>query len=177
MKNNMKKLSRLFFALLMALTVFSTGAQAAHAAVSIYAQDGAYYTAYGPSQYWYSVSNEGYCYDSGTCSPTTMKYTWSGCGDPVNYAVWYNGAGPSGWATHDAYIPGTNATNPGAPYLLGYNSGSQYHFTINQNSYYDAWVRTDPSDPWWYNIGNVWLDDNPCNGTSKIGFDEQKVAD
>ncbi|RJR14685.1 hypothetical protein C4579_04690 [Candidatus Microgenomates bacterium] len=172
----MKKLSKMLFGLLVGVFMMTTGAQAAHAAVSIYANDGGYYTAYGPGQYWYQVNNEGYCYDSGSCSPTTMKYTYSGC-SLSNYAKWDNGVGPNGWATHDTYIPGTNAVNTAAPYLLSYNTASQYHFSINQNSYYDAWVRTDPSDPWWYKIGNVWLDDNPCNGTSKIGFDEMKIAD
>src|SRR3989344_2373844 len=154
----MKKLSKMLFGLLVGVFMMTTGAQAAHAAVTIYANDG------------------GYCYDSGSCSPTHMKYSYSGC-SLSNYAKWNNGAGPNGWATHDTYIPGTNAVNTAAPYLLSYNTASQYHFSINQNSYYDAWVRTDPSDPWWYNIGNVWLDDNPCNGTSKIGFDEMKIAD
>lgn len=176
----MKKLFKIknaLFGLLMALFVFTTGAQVAHAAVSIYSNNGSYYTAYGPGQYWYNVDNEGYCGNGGgSCSPNNMKYTFSGC-SLSNYAVWTNGSGPNGWATHDTYIPGTNAINGGAPYLLGYNSGSQYHFSINQNAYYDTFVRTDPADPWWYNIGNIWLDDNPCNGTSKIGFDEMKVAD
>ncbi|MCB9813762.1 MAG: hypothetical protein H6772_05185 [Pseudomonadales bacterium] len=171
----MKNLGKTLLGLVVGVFMLATGASAAHAQVYIYANNGSYYDEYGPGAYWYQVNNEGYCYDSGSCSPTYMKYTWSGC-SLSNYARWRNDAGSVNWATHDTYIPGTNATNGAAPYTLTYNTASQYHFSINQNAYYDSWVRTDPSDPWWYGIVNIWLDDNPCNGTSKIGFDEMKVS-
>lgn len=170
----LKTLSKTLFGLLVAVMFFTVGAQAANAQVYIYANGGGYYTRYGPSQYWWTVNNEGYCYDSGSCNPKNMEYTWSGC-SLSNYAKWDN-IDYTSWGVHDVYIPGTNATNTAAPYLLTYNGGSSYNFSINQSVYYDSWVRTDPSDPWWYWINNTWLDDNPCNGTSKIGFDEIKIT-
>jgi hypothetical protein len=76
----MKKLSKVLVGFLAVVGLFTVGASAVHAQVYVFANNGAYYTAYGPSQYWYNVNNEGYCGNGGgSCSPNNMKYTYSGC--------------------------------------------------------------------------------------------------
>lgn len=143
----------------------------------IYANGGGYYTRYGPSERWNTTNGEGFCgHISSSCSPNKMEYVLSTCPSTVNYAKWDN-IDAAQWAIHYVFIPRVHATSQGAPYTLTYNGASSYHFTINQNAYYDQWVMTDPNDPWWYDIRNTWLDDSSCEqGQTQIGFDEIMIA-
>ena len=142
----------------------------------IYVSSGGYYYPHGPTGYWHTVTGEGFCgHISSSCSPNSMVYTTPACPNAVNYAEWDN-IDSAQWATHDVFIPRVHATSTIAPYLLTYNGASSFPFTINQNAYYDAWVRTDPADPNWYDIRNTWLDDNTCESSSiQIGFDEIRI--
>ncbi len=178
MKKKMNKPFKTLFMLVVVAVTLLSGVSVALAlsGTYVYANGGSYYTRYGPSGNWYTTSNEGFCgHISSDCSPNNMEYTYPSCPSSVNYAQWDN-IDAAQWATHDVFIPRVNATTGAAPYTLTYNGASAYHFTINQNAYYDQWVRTDPSDPWWYDIRNTWLDDSTCEGGSpKIGFDEIRI--
>ena len=173
----LKKLLKPIFGMLLALIMLSTGAKAALATTYIYANNqGGVYTEYGDGQYWYTHNNEGYCgHIDGSCSPTYMKYTYSGC-TLSNYAVWDN-PDWNNWEMHDVFVPRVDATTRNAPYTLTYYQWWSFGWGVDQYSYYDNWVRTTPGDPWWLEIRNTWLDDNPCEGGSpKIGFDEIKIT-
>lgn len=84
---------------------------------------------YGPAQYW-STGNAGY---GGT---VTWTYT-----DTVlaNSAQWKPSLLGAGYYTVYAYVPSNYATAQQAKYRV-YANGGNYYFTVNQNSYSNAWV-------------------------------------
>jgi hypothetical protein len=55
----------------------------------VYSNGGNYWHQYGPSQYWYYVSGQGWCGKYSTCTPAYMQYTWAG-NTLSNYAKWDN---------------------------------------------------------------------------------------
>lgn len=138
-----------------------------------YASSGSYYYEYGPTQYWHTTTNAGYCgHISSSCSPNSMRWTYNNGCFPSNYAKWDNiDSAQNG--IHKVFIPGVNATTNGAPYTLTYNVANTYTFSINQNAYYDVWIQTGT----FYDIRNTWLDDNTCESdlTKKVGFDEVRI--
>ena len=139
--------------------------------VYIYANNGSYYTAYGPAANWGTINSQGYCGKYGSCSPAYMSYTWSGCGSPVNYALWdnINSAQNGVW---NSFVPSTHAGTTAAPYTLTYNGGSSHSFSINQAAYSDQWV----GNLNYFDINNTWLDDNTCPyPIATIGFDEIEI--
>ena len=139
-----------------------------------YANHCSYYTAYGPSSYWYKVNSEGYCgHISSSCSPNYMKYTYSaGCSSAVNYAKWDN-TNSAQYGTEKIFVPEVHATSTAAPYTISYGGASSYDYTLNQLAYSDVWVTTTRL----YDIRLTWLEDNSCEGSStEIGFDEIRIS-
>ena len=137
-----------------------------------YASSGSYYSEYGPTSYWHTATNAGYCgHISSSCSPNSMRWTYSNGCSVSNQAQWDNiNSAQNG--IHKVFIPGTNATTTNAPYTVTYNGASSYSWSINQNNYYDAWVQTGT----FYDIRNTWLTDATCEGGSpKVGFDEVRI--
>jgi hypothetical protein len=159
--------------LLFAVSLIGIRAAYALAGVYIYANNGSYYTQYGPSAYWYTKTNEGYCgHISSSCSPTYMKYTYTNGCTVSNYAKWDN-LDSYQYGTEKIFIPRVNATTRRAPYLITYNSASSYTFTLNQYSYSDVWVSISRL----YDIRNTWLEDDTCeSSTYRIGFDEVQIT-
>lgn len=90
------------------------------------------FTKYGPSSYWWQASI-GY--------GSHMWYTYVNGTTQSNYARWQPslaGAGAGNYTVY-AYIPSNYATSQQAKYRI-YHNGSNNYFTVNQNSYYNAWV-------------------------------------
>ncbi|MBF6613398.1 MAG: hypothetical protein IVW55_09760 [Chloroflexi bacterium] len=164
----------LIFALATAL--FAAGIHTAMALSGYYryANDGSYFTAYGPSSYWHITNNVGWCGSSNdsSCSPYNMRWTYTNGTYTANYAKWDN-IDSAQYATLSVYIPNVNATTTNAPYLATYNGASSYSFYINQNIYYNQWI----TGPYLYDIRNVYLDDNTGEspGSTKVGFDEVRL--
>ncbi len=154
---------------------------------SIVCTGGSYFDLFGPSQYWTEFGNYGWCHnpnnwcENGQCSNQSpyngvsfsMWRTWSGCGSPVNEARW-NMGNIAQWSYWYGFIPSNHATAV-APYTLTYQNGSSYHFSLNQNNYYNRWVSL-PTTQNYYQIMNTWLSDNPCQGTYEIGVDETEIC-
>ena len=138
-----------------------------------YASSGSYYYEYGPSSYWHTSTGAGYCgHISSSCSPNSMRWTYNNGCSPSNYAQWDNINSPQN-AVHKVFIPGVNATTRMAPYTLSYDGASSYSWTIDQYSYYDAWITTGTR----YDIRTTWLTDATCEGSStKVGFDEVRLT-
>lgn len=169
----MNKITKALFGVAFSIAMLSAGASAAKADVSIYANNGDYYSEYGPSQYWHTTSNEGYCGHIGSCSPAYMKWTYGG--DPMsNYAIWDNPDNNWMWADHDVFVPRVNATTVRAPYCIMWGGANEYNFTVDQNSYYDSWVRGAPAQ---YDLRSTDLSDVTYeNFTRRVGFDEIKIS-
>jgi hypothetical protein len=86
---------------------------------------------YGPSTYWWQAAI-GYA--------SHMWYTYANGTTQSNYARWSPGlSGGTGYYAVYAYIPGNYATSQQARYRICHNGASDYA-TVNQNSYYNAWV-------------------------------------
>ena len=139
-----------------------------------YASSGSYYYEYGPSQYWHTTTNAGYCgHISTVCSPNSMRWTYSNGSTVSNEAIWDNiDSAQNG--VHKVFIPGSDATTARAPYMIGYNTASEYSWTINQNAYYDTWIQTGT----FYSINSTWLSDATYEtaGSKKVGFDEVRIV-
>jgi hypothetical protein len=124
---------------------------------------------YGPSSYWWQAyigyaGHMWYTYDNGTVKS--------------NYTRWYPGLPSAGNYTVYAYIPSNYATSQQAKYRIYHNGGNNYS-TLNQNSYYNAWVSLGTH----YFSGNgteyVELGDNTGEAGSTnrmIGFDAIKFV-
>lgn len=139
-----------------------------------YASSGAYYYEYGPSQYWYTTANAGYCgHISSTCSPNSMRWTCSNGCYSSNYAQWDNINSPQN-GIHKVFIPAVSATTRNAPYTINYNGANIYTFAIDQYVYSDAWITTGTL----YDIRTTWLSDATCegSGSKKVGFDEVRIT-
>jgi hypothetical protein len=151
-------------------------AAATIAGVYNFANNGNYYTEYGPSAYWWTTSNEGYCGHIGSCSPAYMKYTYESQ-NLSNYATWSHFGYESGFGTHYVFIPRINATTRQSFYQVMYSGGSSYSFSIDQLAYSDVFVRTGSTQ--FYAIGGTYLYDTPWGwGTpagKKVGFDEIRI--
>lgn len=169
-------MNKIFSLLLLLFAVVGVGlgaVKSAQAQVYIYANDGSYYTRYGPSAYWWKTTGQGYCGNYGTCSPNNMEYTYSNSCTLSNHVKWdnvdyyLNGV-------HKVFIPGVNATSRRAPYSLVYDAASRYSWNIDQYVYYNVWIQTGT----FYDIRNTRLSDSSCEavGSKKIGFDEIYIA-
>lgn len=171
----MDKLKTLLFSGIMVLVGLFVGVNFALALSGTYnyASSGSYYFEYGPSQYWHTTINAGYCGNiSPSCSPNSMRWTYTnGCS--VSNQVQWNNIDSAQNGIHKVFIPAANATTGRAPYAISYNGGSTYSWTINQNAYYNAWVQTGT----FYDIRNTWLTDATCEGNvfTKVGFDEIRI--
>lgn len=169
---------KLFFSGLIGLTIIFTmvaivpNAFAGLAGIYIYANGGNYYRHYGPSQYWKTTTNEGYCGHLSSCSPNYMEYTYPSCPSAKNYAVWDN-IDSAQYGIHKIFVPRVNATSNVAPYSVTYNGASQYNIRLNQYQYSDQWIQTGK----FWDIRNTWLTDATCESSSKkIGFDEIQIG-
>lgn len=85
---------------------------------------------YGPTTYWWQAAI-GYA--------SHMWYTYVNGTTQSNYARWTPGLAGAGNYTVYAYIPSNYATSQQAKYRIWHN-GSNSYWTVNQNSYYNAWV-------------------------------------
>jgi hypothetical protein len=147
------------------------------AGVYIYANNGNNYVEYGPSRYWWTSNNEGYCSTrfATWCNPKYMKYTYESWVS-TNRAVWYHLAYEGGVGTHKIFIPRVNGTTRWASYTITYDGGSSASFALDQLLYSDVWVPTRTL----YAIANTWLSDTPFAYQSpsgkKIAFDEIQVV-
>lgn len=171
----LKTKQAILFSMLAMIAVLAGGVKSAFALSGTYnyASSGSYYSETGPSQYWHTTTSAGYCgHISGTCSPNSMRWTYNNGCFPSNEALWDN-INSAQNAVHKVFIPGVNATTRMAPYDLVYDGASEYAFTIDQYSYYDAWVQTGTK----YDIRHTWLTDATCEGVStKVGFDEMRIT-
>jgi hypothetical protein len=171
----MSKVVKTLFGIIFSLMVLGAEASPVRAGVSIYANNGNYYTEYGPSQYWWTANNEGFCGRYGTCSPTYMRWTYGCSGQASNYGYWDNIDNNWMYAYHDVFIPRVNATSKFAPYTLGYGGGSSLTFRIDQSAYYDAWVRGVQEGI--YDLRITTLSDATQEACAKkVGFDEIKIT-
>ncbi len=148
--------------------------------VWIFANNGNGYSQYGPSSYWWTTYNEGYCGHlqlASWCVPRYMRYTYESKSiwTPSNYARWSHPGWDGGWGIHKVFIPRVNATTTHASYSIVYSGASTYNFGLSQLAYSDAWVQTSKL----YAIGATWLYDTPWGGTTptgkKVGFDEIEI--
>lgn len=164
----------MLFSMIAMVALLAGGVKSAHALAGTYnyASSGSYYTEYGPSGYWHTTTDAGYCgHISGTCSPNSMRWTYNNGCFVSNQAKWDNVDSAQN-GTEKAFVPGINATTARAPYTMTYNGASTHTFTINQNAYYDTWILAGT----FYDIRNTWLSDATCEGSStKIGFDEIRI--
>lgn len=184
----MKNLGKIIlsFALVAMIGLLGAKGALAYNERSIVCSGGGYFDKYGPSQYWTEFSNYGWCHNSnnwcenGQCSnqspyttpPFSMWRTYSGC-SLSNYARW-NMGNIAQWSYWYGFIPSNHASATG-PYQITYNGGSSYNFTINQNNYYNRWVSL-PTTQNYYQVMNTWLNDNPCQGTYELGFDDTEIC-
>lgn len=88
------------------------------------------FTKYGPSTYWWQASI-GY--------GSHMWYTYVNGTAQSNYARWAPSLSGAGNYAVYAYIPSNYATSQQATYRI-YHNGSNNYWTVNQNSYSNAWV-------------------------------------
>jgi hypothetical protein len=143
---------------------------------NIYASNGGYYTAYGPSQYWWTAYSEGYCgHITSACSPSSMQWTYENS-TRSNYVIW-NVIDVSYAPTVQAFIPRVNATAVSAHYTFQRFPDSPARDSyINQAWYSDVWVNITPGDL--TSLTTVMLEDRPggtVNLSRKVGFDEIQV--
>jgi len=127
------------------------------------------FTRYGPSTYWYQASI-GYS--------AHMWYTYVNGSTKSNYAQWKPALPSSGTYTVSVYIPNNNATAQLAQYRI-YHNGVNNYATVNQNSYYDAWVTLGSFAFSGNGTEYVELADNTGEAVStyrKIGFDAVKFV-
>lgn len=187
----MKNLTKILLTLAVAvgLGLFVTKGVLAYNERSIVCTGGSYFDRYGPSEYWWEKSNYGWCHNSNNWdenglksnespfngAPFSMWRTYSGC-SISNNARW-NMGNIAQWSYWYAFIPSNYATSQYAPYLVTYNGGSSYDFTINQNSAYNRWM-SFPTTTNRYQIMNTWLDDDSCESSpyNQIGFDETQIC-
>lgn len=185
----MKNLTKIALSLVMvAVVLVSGGVKSAFAynERSIVCSGGGYFDRFGTAGNWTEFSNYGWCHNSnnwcenGQCSntspynspPFSMWRTYSGC-SLDNEARW-NLGNIAQWSYWYTFIPSTHATAT-PPYLLTYNGGSSYSFSINQNVYSNKWISL-PTTQNYYQIMNNWVSDNPCNGTYEIGVDDSEIC-
>ena len=165
----------MLFSMIALVAVLAGGVKSALALSGTYnyASSGSYYTEYGPSQYWHTTTGAGYCgHISGSCSPNSMRWTYSNSCSVSNQAEW-NNINSAQDGTEKAFVPGVNATTTRAPYTMTYDGASTHTFTINQSAYFDTWILVGT----YYDIRNTWLTDATCEGsTTKIGFDEIRIT-
>ncbi|HRZ95511.1 MAG TPA: hypothetical protein P5262_03010 [Candidatus Moranbacteria bacterium] len=165
----------MLFSMIAMVALLAGGVKSALALSGTYnfASSGNYYTSYGPSEYWHTTTNAGYCgHISGSCSPNSMRWTYTNGCFPSNQAKWDNPNSAQDGA-HRVFIPSVNATTTNAPYTITYDGASSSVWYINQNAYYDTWIWTGD----YYDIRNTWLSDATCEGGSpKIGFDEVRIT-
>jgi len=88
------------------------------------------FTKYGPANYWWQASI-GYA--------SHLWYTYVNGTTQSNYARWKPTLPSAGNYTVYAYIPSNYATSQQAKYRV-YHNGASNTSTVNQNSYYNAWV-------------------------------------
>jgi hypothetical protein len=172
---NLKTSKRaMLFSMIAMVAVLAGGVKSAHALSGTYnyASSGSYYYEYGPSGYWHTTTNAGYCgHISGSCSPNSMRWTYNNGCSVSNQAEWINITSAQN-GTEKVFIPGSSATTTRAPYTMTYNGANTHTFTINQNAYYDTWILAGT----YYDIRNTWLSDATCEGSStQVGFDEIRI--
>jgi hypothetical protein len=175
--NSLKSVSIVGAFVIISIAVLTGNIQSALALSGTYnyASSGSYYTEYGPTQYWHTATNAGYCgHISASCSPNSMKWTYNSDDCFVSNSAYWDNIDSANNGIHKVFIPGVNATTASAPYGLTYNGASTYTWTINQNAYYDTWIQTGT----FYDIRNTWLTDATCEGDDlkKVGFDEVRIV-
>lgn len=150
---------------------------ASAAGTYVMANGGAYFTAYGPSAYWHYDWGQGYCGKIWTtCTAPKMAqwtYVYRNFG-ATNYASWTNPAPVYYPEFASAFIPSRNATAT-IDYSIKYDNVSYATRTVNQNAYYDQWVRLNAAGL--VSIQRVDLTDQSFWGTAsdKASFDEIKI--
>jgi hypothetical protein len=173
---NIFKTSRraMFLSMIAMVTMLTAGVHSAFALSGNYnyASSGSYYTEYGPGQYWHTTTNAGYCgHISSSCSPNSMRWTYSNGCSVSNQALWDN-VDSAQYGTHKVFIPAVNATTRNAVYTITYDGASTYTYAIDQLNYTDTFVTTNTL----WDIRNTWLTDATCEGgTPKVGFDEIRI--
>lgn len=178
-------LKNTFFAVavmaIVAIGGVGLSAEKAHAQVYTFCSDGSYFTAYGPSQWWNTVSSQGLCGNYNGFSPATLRWTWNITNYPaINYAKWdwhgtgydlnYNG---HYYAWIDSSV---SSRTTAAPYTMTYNTASTRQKTLNQSSYSEQWTQLTTAGSL-YKPRNVWLDDptGETNSSRRVQFDEIKI--
>ena len=142
------------------------------AGVYVYANGGNYYTRYGPSQWWSTAWNQGFCYLAGWCNPKNMEYTWSKRTLPAdNYARW-----KPIYTKQDgnlfAFVPCIHAGTRAAKYNITYASGSYQGIERNQAPVCNDWLFIGR----YYSIEEVVLTDVTTDDPiAEVGFDELKI--
>lgn len=186
----MKNLSKFLFALAV-VAIFGFGSvkgALAYNERTIVCSGGSYFDRYGPSEYWWEASNYGWCHNPNNWNengqksnespyngvPYSMWWTYSGS-TLSNYSRW-NMGNIGQWSYWYAFIPSNHATTTAGPYLITYNGGSSYNFTINQNNYYNRWISL-PTTSNYYQIMNTYLDDNTYESPStQVGSDDTEIC-
>jgi hypothetical protein len=147
----------------------------------VFCSNGSYFTAYGPSQWWVTVSGQGFCAVYSSLGTASLRWTYNITNYPqINYAKWdwsgtayelpYNGH-------YFAFIDSSvSSRTQNARYLLTYNTASSYEVFLNQALVSESWTRLT-SGSGLYKPRNAWLDDptGECNSCRKVVFDEIKI--
>lgn len=120
------------------------------------------------------VSNAGYCYIAGWCSPKNFVWGYTDAtttpqNEPYMKAYWDVNPGASQYIYLKAFIPGTNATAY-SRYTATYNNGSNSEsVTIDQEIFSDVWASVLGPH---FNYGVVRLDNNDDIAGYKVAWDE-----
>lgn len=140
----------------------------------VYANGGDYWSWVITTRTYYTVSNAGYCYIAGWCSPKNFYYTTTCHGCTDRKGRWTPNYNPHN-ANAYAFIPSTHATHKQAAYKVYYNGGSRYQYGyVDQSIWYNTWVRVTTTLR--YNITRIDLGNlSDSSTTRKVAWDETWV--
>jgi hypothetical protein len=164
-------------AAIAALASLALAAPASAAGTVVMANGGAYFTQYGPSQYWYKDWGQGYCGKIWTTCPAPKMAQWTYVYrnfGAMNHGSWTNPAPVQYPEFASAFVPARNATAM-VEYTVVFDRYQRDAGYVNQNAYYDQWARLNSTGR--VNVLRVDLTDQTFYGSAsdKVSFDEIKI--
>lgn len=124
---------------------------------------------------YYTVNNDGYCYDAGWCSPKNIYWSYATkVSTQERIGRWYPNANSSSLAA--VYVPANNATHPTARYYVRDYYGESYK-VVNQSIWYDTWVIITNESK--FNINRIKVGTGNWDATNppKLAWDEVWIYD
>ena len=138
----------------------------------LYANGGGYWSWVNGGASSSTISNAGYCYYAGWCSPKNFYWGYTDAttspNTPYIKGMW--DVNPSSQYIYlDAYVPNTHADAYSA-YTATYNNGANYETAIiDQSIYSNVWVRVLGPH---FNYGVVTLDNDDDSANWRVAWDE-----